>query len=200
MRALLLVLSLILTCWLPCAAGTISVQWDPVPGAEDYVIYMGQATGDYTDTVETGATTSTVLTVDDCTEYFLAIKARNAEGESANYSNEISGWARPVPQQVSCEQPLLLNTTTTCVIDGANFRPSATAGVVGAAGLTVSDVSVISCNQIAFSLTVGPDAPGGPVDLDVVNPSMVYGELAAALEIVRGRPTIVIGFDRWDRR
>lgn len=201
LHRVLLALLLIGTFWQPLQAGTVSVAWDTVPGAEGYRVYYSKAPGELNQSHDAGSSYEATIEIPDCEDWSFAVKAYNSSGESPDFSNEIRGWARPVISSVACEDPLWLNTTTTCVVEGSNFQSGAASAVSsGSDGLTVSDVSVINCSQIAFSLTVGSTVAGEPVALEVVNPDQVFGELAAALEIIVSPPAIVIEIRRTDAR
>ena len=77
-------------------AGTVDLEWDPVPGATGYKVYYGRAPGQYTQFKDVGnRTTTTMSNLTDCSDYFMAVKAYNPYGESAEFSNEVFGWARP---------------------------------------------------------------------------------------------------------
>ena len=80
----------------PLFAGTMSVAWDSVPGASGYKLYYGTSSSNYTNVVDIGNTTQATLTINDCVDYYVAAKAYNSAGESALFSNEVSGWAKPV--------------------------------------------------------------------------------------------------------
>jgi hypothetical protein len=114
MRRLLV---LLLLAGLPAMAGTIGVQWDPVthPDLTGYKVYSGGAAGDYSQTLTTVNTQANVP-VNDCSAYFVAVKAVAAttdpeddDGimESNDFSNEISGWGAP---QVSTGVPRAIKT------------------------------------------------------------------------------------------
>ena len=185
----------------PVAAGTISLQWDPVLGATGYRVYYGTSSGQYGNFMTVGnVNVATVTGLADCAEYFLAIKAFNFGGESAEFSEEISGWARP---QVDAYGPAIATQGSQFTLDlsGANFDVGATLALdvtpypVDVAGnplIRLESVNVLSCNQIQALVTVEPLARGframevGDLSLnfEIVNPDSVFGLGAAVLEIL----------------
>jgi len=169
----------------------MGLKWDALPVASGYTVYYGTSPGTYTNFVDVGNTTQWSLQgLDDCEDYYVAVKAYNFEGVSASYSNELSGWARPEiasfsPSRVDQGGQLTVN------IDGANFASGADLqfeieglpkacmngnDIVG--GLCSDDddcapdtcrhldlirfenVSVQSCNRLQALLTVEPTARG----------------------------------------
>ena len=175
----------------PVAAGSMSLEWDALPEASGYKLYYGDSPGNYTAFEDVGNQTQwTLQGLDDCEDYYVAVKAYNFDGESGTYSNEVSGWGRPEisdfsPSQVDQGDQLTVN------IDGANFASGADLlfeieglpkvcmngnNVVG--GLCTDDddcapntcrhldlvrlenVSVSSCNRLQALLTVEPTTGG----------------------------------------
>jgi hypothetical protein len=185
----------------PCIAGEICMQWSPVQGASGYRVYYGLSSGNYSHSVNVGNVTEVDLGgFSDCTTYFLAVKAYNAAGESDQYSNEITGWARPeiasmAPAAVAQGSQVTLN------ISGANFDSGSelrfdTANVptdsMGNALIRLENISRISCNEFQALLTVEPTARGirameiGGFEayFSVVNPDEVFGEATENWEII----------------
>jgi len=160
-------------------AGTVDLEWDPVAGASGYKVYYGRAAGQYTQIKDVGNhTTTTMGNLTDCADYYMAVKAYNAYGESAEFSNEVFGWARPaltgaVPAVMQGEQ-------VTLDLTGANFKPGAVVEIDNP-HVAVSSVAVSSCNRIQLIATVDPLAPGlraaevGSFEVTVQNPSDVFG-------------------------
>ncbi len=186
-------LSVSLLIALPTAAGTISVAWDPVsdPDLAGYRLYWGNSVGNYTQQQDVGIGTSATLSgLTDCATYYVGVKARDALGNvSASYSNEISGYPRPVVTAVSpasAEQGLQLNVMLT----GANFMSGATVQL-GNAGIAVNSVTVNSCNQITASITVGSGAAAGATTLDVTNPDQVFGTSSGLFTVLAATPPTV---------
>ena len=79
------------------SAGSVSLQWDPSPGASGYRVFYGTSTRNYTGQTDTGnVTQATISNLADCTTWYFAVKALDAFGTpSGSFSNEVSGWARP---------------------------------------------------------------------------------------------------------
>jgi hypothetical protein len=158
-------------------AGTASIAWDPVTDSDlaGYRVYYGTSPGVYTQSVDVGnVTTATISGLTDCTTYYFGVKAYDtAANESANYSNEISGWPRPVVTlagPTAAEQGRALAVTIT----GSNFQPGATV-LFSATGITVNSVTVNSCTQITANITVGNTATVGASNVEVDNPDLVFG-------------------------
>ena len=182
-------------------AGSISLEWDPAPGAAGYRVHYGESAGSYGQFVDVGPSTRATLdALDDCTTYHVAVKAYNAAGESPDFSNDISGWARPTIDSIDpgeAEQ----GSQQTLNIHGANFDGSAEVSyeIVGLAGeaigtdlVRLENVSVISCNQIQALMTVEPTARGEramevgdfAVEFEVRNPDLVVGAGEESLSVV----------------
>jgi hypothetical protein len=167
------------------AVGTISLKWNPVPGASGYRIYYGTESGTYTDAVDVGAKAQgTVSGLTDCTTYYVAVKAYNAAGESTEFSNEIAGWPRP--RVGSVDPPAFMQGTQVVVnLAGANFAPGATlefdaTSLEGEPLVTVGSLSA-TCESIQALVAVEPGAPGarameiGAHEFEVRNPDGVVG-------------------------
>ncbi len=70
-----------------------TLSWDAVndPGVAGYKLYYGSVPGSYTNSVDTGKTTSTI--VNDLTDgktYYFASTAYDSKGNQSGYSNEVS--------------------------------------------------------------------------------------------------------------
>jgi len=74
------------------SAGEIQLAWDPASGASGYRVYYGTSPGQYTASVAVYGTATSLTGLQNCTTYFVSVKAFNAAGESAEFSNELSGW------------------------------------------------------------------------------------------------------------
>ena len=172
-------------------AGTISVQWDAAPSASGYRIYYSTTSQQYNPQsyYQVGRVTqATVPGLQDCTTYYLAVKAFNSTGESPAFSEEISGWARPTiaATVLSARQ----GSQVELEIRGSNFMSGA-AIEVDNPNILVDSVltSPNSCDILTIGLTVEPLAEGvraaeiGPVNLTVINPDMVFGERDGALQV-----------------
>jgi hypothetical protein len=201
-----------IVCWFPflssISAGNIELSWDGVPNASGYRVYYGTDPGIYTSSITVGnQTEATIQNLTDCTTWYLAVKAYNQAGESAGFSNEISGWPRPhlhSVNPVSAEQ----GSQFVLSIAGANFKAGARLLLEGGSPLTninneplvmVESFGVDSCNQMHALVTVEPTARGfraaevgiHPIGFQIWNPTMVYGARTMDLEIHFDE-------DRWD--
>jgi Fibronectin type III domain len=99
MRSLLQIIisiSLVLvTCWPPevRAAQSVTLAWDPNldPTIAGYRLYYGTSSGVYTQQIEVGNTTATLVSnLADGQTYFFAVTAYNAAGAESTPSNEVS--------------------------------------------------------------------------------------------------------------
>jgi hypothetical protein len=164
-------------------AGTIEIEWDPPLEGEvvGYKVYYGKASGDYQYIEDVGLTTTTTLTdLEDCVTYYWAIKAYNSEDEeSEEFSNEVSGWARPsveIVEPSEAEQGEILDV----VIKGANYADNPVIEIENS-GIDILSVAQYGCHELAVTLQIGPEQRGqaadpiGSFDLTVINPDMVYG-------------------------
>jgi hypothetical protein len=128
---------------LPVLAGTISLAWNPVSGTNiaGYRVYYGSSSRTYTRSLDVGKVTSATVTgLADCSTWYLAVKAYNTAGiESAAYSNEATGWARPVVASVA---PLSVKqgSRVTLTLAGNDFASGATVQF-GNPSITVNSVS-----------------------------------------------------------
>jgi len=170
-------------------AGAIALAWDPAPGATGYYVYYGTQSGHYDPVpVTTSATSATISGLQDCTTYYLAVKAFNEVGTSVEYSNELSGWSRPgitaaTPSSAMQGDQIVMDVT------GANFQAGAVVDL-GNPQVTLTSVRVLSCNQIQLIATVEPTAASfraaqiGRFDLTVSNPDSVFGLKSQAFEVL----------------
>lgn len=194
------VLILIFACSL-ASAGTVELAWDSVPGAFGYRVYYGLSSGAYSGSqdVPGGGTTASLGGLADCQTYFIAIKAYNGAGESVQYSNEVTGWARPEffgLDRIQANQ----GSQFTLDILGANFDPGASltfddsslpAGLTGNPLVRVESVNVVSCNQIQALVTVESPTRGFramqigdfSVGFEVENPDTVFGSQNSTLAV-----------------
>lgn len=175
-RLLAVVLPLAVALAIPASAGTFSVAWDPVsePDLAGYRVYYGSSAGSYTQSVDVGNVTQTTLTLADCQMWFVAVKAYDTAGnQSATYSNEVSGWARPTVTSVgpnAAERGRTLSLT----LSGTNYQVGAAVNFANA-GVVVNSVQVNSCSQIVANVTVQPTAAVGVTSVDVENADGVFG-------------------------
>jgi hypothetical protein len=171
---------------LPLAAGTISLSWDPVthPQLAGYRVYYGTSPGSYGADVDAGLNTQITLnSLSDCTTYYVAIKSYDTTNRlSTTYSNEVTGWSRPVVTAVG-PTSLQRGVQSTLTIDGANFQPGASV-VLGNPGITVGSPSVTSCSRLTVPVTVGAQAALGASSVMVVNPDQVYGSAASLFSVI----------------
>ena len=173
----------------PAAAGSIALSWDPTQGATGYHVYYGTQPGIYLPTpVTTSSTTTTIPGLQDCTTYFLAVKAYNASGESVTFSNELSGWSRPA---VTSATPTSAMQGDQIVIDvmGTNFQSGAIVDL-GNPHVFLTSVQVLTCNHLQLLATVEPTARAirpaqiGRLDLTVSNSDTVFGMKSQAFEVL----------------
>lgn len=182
-------LALVLLVSPPTAtAGTISVAWDPVPGATGYRVYQGTSSGQYAASRDVGSATSTTLTgLADCTTWFVAVKAYNAGGESTAFSNEVSGWPRPV---VTSANPAaaLQGDQVSVELTGTNFRSGAVVEIDNP-DVFLESTSTLSCSRLQFLVTVEPTAANvraaevGRFGVTVANPDDTFGTRADTFEV-----------------
>ena len=169
-------------------AGTISLSWDPTTGASGYRIYYGTASGQYTSSVTSTSPSVMLTALQDCTTYFVAVKAFNSAGESPNFSSEMSGWARPT---VASASPNTAMQGDQIVIDitGTNFQPGAIVDFQNPQ-IATSSVSVLSCTHIQLLATIEPRAKKvrparvGALDVLVANPDDVFGQKPQMFQVV----------------
>lgn len=176
-------------------AGTINLQWDAVsPQPAKYAVYSGPSSGQYDTRKEVpGSVVQTEVPVLDCMTGYAAVKAVSVEGEeSAEFSNEVSGWGRPIvvsanPQAYKIPQG---NQTIdyTIAIEGVNFQPGATVNVSGNA--QVLNVTVVSCRRLTGTLRVDNTVALGQVDVEVENPDQVFGTGVSLLTFYHGPPPV----------
>lgn len=170
------------------AAGTISLAWDPVSGATGYRVYYGTSTGNYSSSITTGTASATISGLQDCSPYFVAVKAYNAAGESAQFSNELTGWSRPV---VTSATPASAIQGDQIVMDimGSNFQPGAVVDL-GNPQVILTSISVLSCSHVQLLATIEPTGPSvrpaqiGKLDVVVSNPDDVFGLRSQGFEVL----------------
>lgn len=166
---------------MPLAADTISLAWDPVthPTLSGYRVYYGTSSNSYTQTQDTGTTTQVVLNgLASCTDHYISVKAVSSDGsESSLFSNEISGWPRPIVSQAT-PAALERGTAQQVTLDGANYRNGVSV-TASNAGVSVSNVSVNGCNQLTMTLTASAGAALGAFDIQVTDATGIVGTGAA---------------------
>lgn len=175
------------------SAGAMHLRWDPVADTDlaGYRVFWGTSSGSYSQSRDVGNVTATVLDgLADCTTWYVAVKAYDTAGNvSASFSNEVSGWPRPV---VAAVTPVAVEQgrTLTLAVTGTNFLPGATVQL-GASGIIVGSASVSSCTALTVQVAVGASASIGATNVDVTNPDSVYGSGAGLLTILAATaPTV----------
>ena len=174
--------------------GTVSLAWDPAPDSDlaGYRVYYGTSPTAYTQSVDVGNVTSTTISgLTDCTTYYFGVKTYDTgSNESTSYSNQVSGWSRPVVTSAtpsSAEQGRALTLT----IAGTNFPSGATA-LFSNAGITVTSTTVDACGQLTLNVTVGAAATPGTANLDVTDLDGVFGTGSAIFTVQAAvAPTVV---------
>lgn len=184
----------------PALAGTISLRWDPVPDARGYRIHYGTRSGQYSEVVEVGnITQATLHGLEDCTRYFVAVKAYNWAGESAAFSNQVSGWPRP---RIDSHKPAFAFQGAQYTLDiwGANFQTGAQlvwdesaipTDLAGNPLVRIESARSISCKRIQALVTVeAPQRGFRPMQIgdlvlpvEVINPDSVFGSATAVIKI-----------------
>jgi len=207
-RILFYALLVSIACASQTLSGTIDLQWDPVPEALGYRVFYGTEPGNYTYSVAAGPHPRAVLyDLPDCTTWYVAVKAYNWAGLSAQYSNEVVGWPRPTILSVT---PSSADQGSSFVMNvfGANFQPGARLLLGGAAIPTdladeplirVESSGAVSCEQMQALIRVEPSARGVRAmevgtflfDYEVQNPDHVYGLEQREFEVR-------FDFARWD--
>jgi hypothetical protein len=105
--------------------------------------------------------------------YYFGVKAYDTAGnQSTSYSNEVSGWSRPVVT-ASAPSAAEQGRSLALTITGSNFQAGATVAFSNT-GVTVNSVTVNACGQLTANVTVGAAAAPGASSIDVTNPDGVY--------------------------
>lgn len=182
-------LSVVFACTVSGAfAGNASLEWDPVKGASGYRIYYGTESGSYSRSQDVGPQTEFMLDdLTDCSMWYIAVKAYNRAGESAQFSKEINGWARPEIKSVT---PAAGRQATrfTLEVSGENFQPGASLSIDNPR-VTLGAARVVSCETIQVAASVEPTAGAaraaevGDFTLTVTNPDDVLGAKAKGFAV-----------------
>ena len=173
----------------PAMAGEINLAWDATPGATSYRVYYGTSPGVYGASITTSSTTAKITGLQDCSPHYVAVKALNGAGESAQFSNEVSGWPRPMITS-STPATAMQGGQTVLNLVGSNFQPGAVVELEGDSNVVLGSVSVLSCTQIQVVTTVEPTAQNvrpaqiGRRDVTVSNPDDVYGQRIEGFEVL----------------
>ncbi|MDH3627473.1 MAG: fibronectin type III domain-containing protein [Acidobacteriota bacterium] len=190
----------LLVSFTPMVAGEMHLAWDSAAGATGYRVYYGTSSGNYTQSADVSGQTTTVLTnLQDCTEYYVAVRSLDSGGESSDISNEISGWARPAVTSNGQVQ-VMQGDQVWVTLAGANFESGAdvellTNGIPadenGQPLLRLENVTVQSCNEIDVLLTVESSARGQrsmeigqrTLNFEIVNPDNVFAPHGRSFQI-----------------
>jgi hypothetical protein len=192
----------------PLLAGSIRLEWDRVPGATGYRVYYGITSGEYTDSVDVGLRTrATLQGLSNCRTWYVALKPYNSVGESAEYSNEVSGWPSPEVHYLSPSASEQGSQIAVEVV-GANFQGGASASVSdysapadinGIPLIRLESAEVLSCTRMQAFLTVEPTVRGlraAPVNRHST------GIVVSASDSVRGggpvNLDVLFDINRWD--
>jgi hypothetical protein len=193
-------------CFAPLSsAGTISLRW---PALDDhtvrgYVVYYGRDEAAMSGRLDAGlATEATLGGLDDCTTWFVTVRAYDADGnESPEPSNLIRGWPRPVVAAVE-PRAILPGASALLTVTGSNFDPGDAADPahpgaeidLGHPGLKVLEVLRDTCGQLRVRVEAASDALPGwssltarTLDLSLPDPAAprwVFGTLEQAVEVV----------------
>jgi hypothetical protein len=169
-------------------AGTISIEWDPIPGAQGYRVHYGSESGNYSKVHKVGnATSTTIKGLSDCTTWYLAVRAHNGRAESVEFSNEISGWPRPEVRSAG-PRASIQGSRLTLEILGTNFQPGATVEVDNP-HVSLDSAVALSCKRVQVSAAIEPTAPGvraaevGRYAVTVSNPDNVFGAAPDLFEV-----------------
>ncbi len=161
----------------PAVAGTVSLAWDPVLDADlqGYRVYYGTSPAAYTQSVDVlNVTQTTIPGLTDCTTYYFGVKAYDTAGnESTTFSNQITGWPRPVVTS-STPSAAEAGRTLSLTIAGSNFAAGAVA-LFANSGITVTSTTVNACGQLTLNVTLAGNAAAGASSLDVTDPDGVFG-------------------------
>ncbi len=193
-------------CFAPLAsAGTISLRWPALddPAVRGYAVYYGRDEAGMSGRFDAGvATEATLGSLDDCTTWFVTVRAYDADGnESPEPSNLIRGWPRPVVTAVE-PHTILPGASALLTVTGTNFDPGDAADPahpgaaidLGHPGLKVLEVLRDACGQLRVRVEAAPDALPGASSLTVRNvdlsspdpaaPRWIFGTLEQALEVL----------------
>jgi hypothetical protein len=134
-------------------ASAITLAWDPPTTNTDgtpltnlagYKIYYGTTSGSYTNTIDAGNVTASVVTdLVDGLAYYFAVTAYNSAGGESSFSNEISKTT-PVPQFTLKTFTITENggSITPAGVTMVNFGANQTVTVAPSAGYHVATVLV----------------------------------------------------------
>jgi IPT/TIG domain/FG-GAP-like repeat len=147
-------------------AATVTASWNPNPETNiaGYKLSYGTSSGSYTTTVDVGKVTSTVVTVNDATKYYFAVRAYNTAGIVSAYSTEVSvmssGSSSTAPLILSLS-PILGAAGTVVTIAGSNFGATQ-----GTSTVTFNGAAAAPTSWSATSISV--PVPSGATTGNVV--------------------------------
>ena len=142
---------------LPLYGAGIQVNWNP--NTEDdlagYKVYIGTASGSYTQHIDVGNKTSGVFeNVNEKTKYYIAVTAYDTSGNESDYSEEAT-------------------------IDIPDMTPSGVPNaptlVAGAHTITVNWESVMGASGYKLYYKIGTEAFGDPIDVGAVTSYTLTG-------------------------
>src|SRR5215471_16116046 len=89
------------------AAASVTLAWDPAPNAAGYRLYVGTTSRVYTQQINVGNATSTIVSnLISGKRYFFAVSAYNTAGLESALSNEVSYLTgTPTPSPSSTPTP-----------------------------------------------------------------------------------------------
>ncbi|HEV8335593.1 MAG TPA: dockerin type I domain-containing protein [Candidatus Polarisedimenticolia bacterium] len=173
------------------SAGTIKLAWDPVGDTDlsGYRVYYGTTSRVYTNMLDVGMQTAATLNnLQDCTVYYLALKARDANGnESVAFSNEVSGMSAPEPASISPNSAVQGAGNVTVTITGNNFDTQARPDF--GPGITVNSYGTTSCNRLQATISIDAAAwvnapPAQPRAVGVLNQGGPRGQRSGAFTVL----------------
>src|SRR3954468_23242490 len=100
MRLLKAVSLVLVTCFgsqMLAPAATVTFGWDPVGGAASYRLYQGSSSRNYTQSLASGQTQTTVSNLVEGVTYYFAVTAVGSNSLESAFSDEFS-YAPPVPK------------------------------------------------------------------------------------------------------
>jgi hypothetical protein len=159
---------------------SVPLAWNPSPDANvaGYTIYYGGASGSYTNSIEAGDVTSTVISgLSANTTYFFAAKTLDSDGVESAFSNEAtfttgSGSATGQTNQNQTFPPALNAINNLTVAENSGAQNIALTGISAGSGAGVSITAVSGNPALIANPAVNyasPDATGTLVFAPVTN-------------------------------
>jgi hypothetical protein len=122
------------------AAASVTLAWDPAPNMAGYRLYCGTTSRVYTQTIEVGNTTTTLVSnLVAGQTYFFAIAAYNSAGLESPFSNEVS---YPVSLTAPTPTPTV-NTKPDGSLDGLQTSPDRIWGWAADADRATVSINVV---------------------------------------------------------